>query len=127
MSSSHDLATIHTSTPRTTKWCVVEGILKQDSEMAWRRVRLKGGCPVVPNRFGRYIKFNLTPSYMQVPSEYQDNFICGACVRRNEHVQKTNNIETSIGTNLQNLYGQGACFLFVIKLLSCIIEDLKGI
>ncbi|XP_031566070.1 uncharacterized protein LOC116301191 [Actinia tenebrosa] len=69
-----------------TRWCVVEGVAKHDNEISWKRIKLKGGRPVVPNRFGKYIPFVLEPSNIDVPCDFRDNFICGLCVRDNERL-----------------------------------------
>ena len=112
--SPQESVSLPTSTA-STKWCVVDGILKQDDEKMWRQVKLKGGCPVVPNRFGKYIEFNLTPCKKEVPQPYQDNFICGTCVRKNENLQKIDKTMISSREGHQNFCGMLQLDIFVCK------------
>lgn len=67
------------------RWCVVEGMVKNDREAGWKLIKLKGGRPVVPNRFGKYIHFILEPCQRDVPADFRDNFICGPCAIENEN------------------------------------------
>lgn len=66
------------------KWCVVEGLLKQENKSLWHQIYLVGGKPVVSNRFGKRVPFVLEPCGLATPNTCEDNFICGSCVRENE-------------------------------------------
>ncbi|XP_078344602.1 uncharacterized protein LOC144630179 [Oculina patagonica] len=67
-----------------TKWCVVEGLLKQDNKAMWKRIQLLGGKAMISNSFGKRVPFVLEPSGITTPENYEDNYICGSCVRENE-------------------------------------------
>ncbi|CAH3019594.1 unnamed protein product [Porites evermanni] len=67
-----------------TRWCVVEGLLKQDMKTQWRKIHLLGGKPMISNSFGKRVPFVLEPSGLNTPDDYDDNYICGTCVRDNE-------------------------------------------
>lgn len=66
------------------KWCVVEGLLKQENKSLWRQIYLVGGKPVVSNSFGKRVPFVLEPCGLATPNTCEDNFICGSCVKENE-------------------------------------------
>ena len=67
-----------------TRWCVVEGLLKQDMKTQWRKIHLLGGKPMISNSFGKRVPFVLEPSGLNAPDDCDDNYICGTCVRDNE-------------------------------------------
>lgn len=66
------------------KWCVVEGLLKQDNKLLWKKIHLVGGKPTISNSFGKRIPFVLEPCGLATPENCDDNFICGTCVKDNE-------------------------------------------
>ena len=68
----------------SSRWCVVERVEKSDRDASWKLIKLRGGRPVVPNTFGKYIQFVLEPSQRDVPEDFRDNFICGSCAKKNE-------------------------------------------
>jgi len=67
-----------------TKWCVVEGLFKQENKALWRRIHLLGGKPMISNSFGKRVPFVLEPCGLTTPDNCDDNYICGTCVRDNE-------------------------------------------
>lgn len=62
----------------------MEGLLKQDMKTQWRKIHLLGGKPMISNSFGKRVPFVLEPSGLNTPDDYDDNYICGTCVRDNE-------------------------------------------
>lgn len=50
----------------------------------WRKIHLLGGKPMISNSFGKRVPFVLEPSGLNTPDDYDDNYICGTCVRDNE-------------------------------------------
>ena len=81
------------------KWCVVEGLLKQENKSLWRQIYLVGGKPVVSNRFGKRVPFVLETCGLATPNTCEDNFICGSCVRENETLvrcQGITHVENSV-------------------------------
>jgi len=67
-----------------TKWCVVEGFLIQENKAMWKRIHLVGGKAMISNSFGKRVPFVLKPCGIATPENYEDNYICGSCVRENE-------------------------------------------
>ena len=67
-----------------TKWCVVEGVLIQENKAMWKRIHLIGGQAMISNSFGKRVPFVLKPCGITTPENYEDNYICGSCVRENE-------------------------------------------
>ncbi|EDO30492.1 predicted protein [Nematostella vectensis] len=86
------------------QWCVAHGAIRSFNKLTWKLIRLKGGRPVVPNRFGKYIPFTLTPSQLIVPTGFQDNFICEECVRSNETISNVE-CEQEVKENVTPLTG----------------------
>lgn len=66
------------------RWCVVDGVLKQDAAERWVLLQLLGGRTVIvdPKTKERF-DFVLEPTVLPTPDTYEDNYICGDCVRRN--------------------------------------------
>ncbi|KAJ7390147.1 hypothetical protein OS493_027186 [Desmophyllum pertusum] len=62
----------------------VEGLLKQESNVQWKRLHLMGGKVMVSNSFGKSVSFVLESCGLTTPDNCDDNYICGACVRDNE-------------------------------------------
>ena len=66
------------------RWCVVDGVLKQDAAERWVLLQLVGGRPlIVDNKTNERCDFVLEPTILPTPEEYEDNYICGDCVRKN--------------------------------------------
>lgn len=67
-----------------TKWCVVEGLFKQENKAMWKKICLSGGKAMISNSFGKRVPFVLEPCGLMTPKDCDDNYICGSCVRDNE-------------------------------------------
>lgn len=67
-----------------TRWCVVEGLMKQENTALWRQIHLVGGKPMISNSFGKGIPFILSPCGLATPENCDDNYICNNCVQENE-------------------------------------------
>lgn len=79
-----------------TKWCVVDGLLKQEIKVMWKRIHLIGGKAMISNSFGKRVPFVLEPCGIPTPENYEDNFICGSCVRENEAALRWNGNSRSV-------------------------------
>jgi len=82
-----------------TKWCVVEGLLKQEIKVMWKRIHLIGGKAMISNSFGKRVPFVLEPCGITTPENYEDNFICGSCVRENEAALRWNSNSRSVDSS----------------------------
>ncbi|XP_028413225.1 developmental pluripotency-associated protein 2-like isoform X2 [Dendronephthya gigantea] len=80
--------TSNTSSPKDwnwlARWCVVDGVLKQDAAERWVQIQLVGGRPlIIDTKTKERYDFVLEPTILPTPEEYEDNYICGDCVRKN--------------------------------------------
>ena len=90
-----------------TRWCVVEGLLKQGDKSSWRRIHLIGGRPVISNRFGKCVSFVLEPSGIPTPENCDDNYICGTCVTNNESYLRAKAALRGVSSDLSLICQQG--------------------
>lgn len=87
------------------RWCVVDGVLKQDAAERWVLLRLIGGRTViVDEKTKERVDFVLKPTVLPTPDTHDDNYICGDCVRRNKEklsgwigIKKTATPKSSLG------------------------------
>lgn len=87
------------------RWCVVDGVLKQDAAERWVLLRLIGGRTViVDEKTKEWVDFVLEPTVLPTPDTHDDNYICGDCVRRNKEklsgwigIKKTATPKSSLG------------------------------
>jgi len=83
-----------------TKWCVVEGFLIQENKAMWKRIHLVGGTAMISNSFGKRVPFVLKPCGMATPENYEDNYICGSCVRENEAALRLKGNSSSVHSSV---------------------------
>jgi len=83
-----------------TKWCVVEGFLIQENKAMWKRIHLVGGKAMISNSFGKRVPFVLKPSGIATPENYEDNYICGSCVRENEAALRLKGNSSSVHSSV---------------------------
>lgn len=96
-----------------TKWCVVEGLLKQEIKVMWKRIHLIGGKAMISNSFGKRVPFVLEPCGITTPENYEDNFICGSCVRENEAALRWNSNSRSVHSSTPPQEADNSSKLFV--------------
>ena len=66
------------------RWCVVDGVLKQDAAERWVLLQLVGGRTLITdNKTRERYDFVLEPTILPTPEDCEDNYICGDCVRKN--------------------------------------------
>ena len=66
------------------RWCVVDGVLKQDAAERWVLLQLVGGRVLITdNKTKERYDFVLEPTILPTPEDCEDNYICGDCVRKN--------------------------------------------
>ena len=62
----------------------MDGVLKQDAKDRWVLLQLIGGRTViVDEKTKAKSDFVLEPTILSTPEDYEDNYICGDCVRKN--------------------------------------------
>lgn len=83
-----------------TKWCVVEGFLVQENKAMWKRIHLVGGKAMISNSFGKRVPFVLKPCGITTPENYEDNYICGSCVRENEAALRLKGNSSSVHSSV---------------------------
>ena len=84
------------------RWCVVDGVLKQDAAERWVVLSLIGGRTViVDDKTKEKFDFVLEPTILPTPETCDDNYICGDCARRNKEnlsgwlgIKKAASVET---------------------------------
>lgn len=96
----------NTSSPKDwnwiARWCVVDGVLKQDAAERWVVLSLIGGRTViVDDKTKEKFDFVLEPTILPTPETCDDNYICGDCARRNKEnlsgwlgIKKAASVET---------------------------------
>ena len=55
---------------------------------------------MVSNSFGKRVPFVLEPCGITTPENYEDNFICGSCVRDNEAALRWNSNSRSVHSSV---------------------------
>ena len=107
-----------------TKWCVVEGLLKQETKVMWKRIHLVGGKAMISNSFGKRVPFVLEPCGIPTPENYEDNFICGSCVRENEAALRWNGNSRSVHSSGTPQEADSSGRLLIYILLVCVCSVL---
>ena len=76
---------------------------------------------MISNSFGKRIPFVLEPCGITTPENYEDNFICGSCVRENEAALRWNSSSRNVHSSMTPQEADDTCSgkLFVNTCATC--------